>query len=105
MRRGLGRSPLRRGPVTGLPTDAEIEAARSPAGGWRRQQLAEWGVSWPPPRGWRKELRARRAALKLYASPEGVSAIAARHGSGCPCDSCLAASGDRLAWSWLQEID
>jgi hypothetical protein len=30
----------------------EIEAGRSPAGGFTRKQLAAWGVSWPPPAGW-----------------------------------------------------
>ena len=23
---------------------------------WTRAQLAEWGVPWPPPKGWRKRL-------------------------------------------------
>lgn len=40
------------------PTAAEIEAARTPAGGWTREQLAAWGVPWPPPKGWRKALAA-----------------------------------------------
>lgn len=39
-----------------IPTAAEIAAARSPAGGWTKAQLAEWGVSWPPPKGWRQAL-------------------------------------------------
>ena len=43
----LGRGPIRQ--VT--PTRAEIESARQ-----TRAQLAEWGVPWPPPRGWRKRL-------------------------------------------------
>lgn len=37
-------------------TVAEMEAARSPQGGWTRKQLATWGVKWPPPRGWRQAL-------------------------------------------------
>ncbi len=28
----------------------------SPRGGYTRTQLAEWGVPWPPPRGWRRQL-------------------------------------------------
>lgn len=39
-----------------IPTAAEIEAAKTPRGGWTRAQLAEWGVPWPPPRGWKKRL-------------------------------------------------
>lgn len=35
----------------------EILAARTPAGGWTRAQLAEWGVPWPPPRGWKQKLQ------------------------------------------------
>ncbi|MFD5505387.1 hypothetical protein ACFWJS_37860 [Streptomyces sp. NPDC127061] len=36
-----------------------MTAAQTPDGGWTRKQLAEWGVPWPPPRGWRKHLEAR----------------------------------------------
>lgn len=42
-------------------THIEIEAARTPRGGWTRKQLAEWGVPWPPPKGWRKKLEGRSA--------------------------------------------
>lgn len=38
------------------PTYAEIEAAKTPAGGYDKQQLAKWGVPWPPPKGWKKKL-------------------------------------------------
>jgi len=31
---------------------AEIDAGRSPSGGFTRAQLAAWGVPWPPPAGW-----------------------------------------------------
>jgi hypothetical protein len=37
-------------------TREEIEAARTPKGGWTKSQLAEWGVPWPPPKGWRAKL-------------------------------------------------
>lgn len=37
-------------------TLAEVEAGRSPAGGYTREQLAKWGVPWPPPAGWRQAL-------------------------------------------------
>ncbi|WP_236788029.1 hypothetical protein [Amycolatopsis sp. GM8] len=46
-----------------LPSPEEIERARTPAGGFTRAQLAVWGVAWPPPKGWTKELNDRwRAA-------------------------------------------
>jgi hypothetical protein len=37
-------------------TREEIEAKRTPNGGFTRQTLAEWGVSWPPPKNWLKNL-------------------------------------------------
>lgn len=37
-------------------TEAEMEAARTPKGGWNAAQLRAWGISWPPPAGWRKQL-------------------------------------------------
>ena len=33
-------------------TREEVEAGRSPAGGFTRDQLAAWKVPWPPPAGW-----------------------------------------------------
>lgn len=39
-----------------LFTEAEIEAGKTPAGGFTRKQLAKWGVPWPPPKGWRKAI-------------------------------------------------
>lgn len=39
-------------------TEAEIEAARTPKGGWTKAQLEVWGVPWPPPPGWKKRLIA-----------------------------------------------
>jgi hypothetical protein len=42
--------------LTSLPSPEDIEAARTPAGGWTKAQLERWGVPWPPPRGWRRYL-------------------------------------------------
>jgi hypothetical protein len=44
--------------LAGLPrlTPEEVEAGRSPAGGFTRKQLAAWGVPWPPPSGWLRAL-------------------------------------------------
>jgi hypothetical protein len=41
-----------------VPSPAEVAAARTPQGGWARETLAKWGVSWPPPKGWRSRLVA-----------------------------------------------
>jgi hypothetical protein len=50
-------------PVLGLSTiprratKAElIEMAKTAQGGWTREQLAAWGVPWPPPKGWKQSL-------------------------------------------------
>lgn len=37
-------------------TREEIEAGRTPKGGFTRKQLAAWGVPWPPPGGWPEKL-------------------------------------------------
>lgn len=42
-----------------LPSPDEVMEAQSGAGGWTKAQLAEWGIRWPPPRGWRKDLEQR----------------------------------------------
>ena len=39
-----------------IVTREEMEAARSPRGGWTAATLAKWGVPWPPPKGWRRAL-------------------------------------------------
>jgi hypothetical protein len=43
------------------PTAAEIEAGKTPRGGWTRKQLAQWGVAWPPRPGWKRRLIAESA--------------------------------------------
>lgn len=56
---GAGVRALKPGErLTHRPTPEEIDAAMTPAGGWTKAQLAQWGVPWPPPRGWRKRLEA-----------------------------------------------
>ena len=34
----------------------EILEKRTAKHGWTAKQLAEWGVSWPPKKGWKKRL-------------------------------------------------
>ncbi|MEU0698123.1 hypothetical protein ABZ349_29660 [Streptomyces niveus] len=45
--------------MTHLPSPEEVEAARTPNGGYGRTQLAAWGIDWPPPKGWSKEPKKR----------------------------------------------
>lgn len=42
--------------MTKRVTIEEIMAARTPRGGWTKAQLLEWGISWPPEKGWAKRL-------------------------------------------------
>lgn len=53
------------------PTLAEIEAARTPAGGWTKATLAQWGVPWPPPKGWKEALVSRAVGPPAAADPSG----------------------------------
>lgn len=42
----------------------EIEAGRSAKGGFTKEQLAKWGVPWPPPKGWKEQLLAGRSMVE-----------------------------------------
>jgi hypothetical protein len=61
---------LRKTPIT----EAEIMARQTKNGGWTRNSLREWGVPWPPPIGWRKQLLATgypyQDTLKIKAGDE-----------------------------------
>jgi hypothetical protein len=48
--------PSGNGPAKATPSREEIDAGLSPAGGYTRAQLAQWGIPWPPPRGWKRRL-------------------------------------------------
>lgn len=37
-------------------TEEEIEAQKTENGGWTRDVLKQWGVPWPPPKGWKGAL-------------------------------------------------
>lgn len=55
-------------------SNEDIEASRTPAGGWKKATLAEWGVPWPAPKGWRKTIVAHGIpydpALNTFGAPE-----------------------------------
>ena len=42
-----------------LPSPGEVAAASTNDAGWSRATLAEWGVPWPPPKGWKSDLERR----------------------------------------------
>ncbi|MEU1670377.1 hypothetical protein ABZ547_43675 [Streptomyces sparsogenes] len=60
-----------------LPSPEEIEAACTPKGAWTRAQLAEWGVPWPPPKGWKDELTERWKAAQQDGAPSAHQVPAA----------------------------
>jgi hypothetical protein len=37
-------------------TTSDVENAKTVNGGWTKKQLTDWGVSWPPAKGWKKAL-------------------------------------------------
>jgi hypothetical protein len=37
----------------------EILSKQTAKGGWTKKQLALWGVTWPPPKGWKKKLLSK----------------------------------------------
>jgi hypothetical protein len=49
-------APQRPTAQKGHLTAADIERGKSPKGGWTRATLVAWGVSWPPPKGWKEKL-------------------------------------------------
>lgn len=49
------------------PIAEEVMAANTSASGaWKAEQLAKWGVAWPPPKGWRRDLEEKhRLGLRV----------------------------------------
>jgi len=56
-------------------TEEEIEAGKSPRGGFTRAQLEKWGVGWPPAKGWRRALVAGKPIPRQtiqHAKPKAI---------------------------------
>lgn len=49
--------------MNALLTDTLISEVATDRGGWTREQLGIMGISWPPPKGWRKQLVAEKRTL------------------------------------------
>jgi hypothetical protein len=56
-----------------VPSPDQVEKARTPKGGWTKKQLAQWGVPWPPPHGWKKDLERAWIKQELTADITGAS--------------------------------
>lgn len=48
--------------MTKTVTLEEVMAARTPRGGWTKKQIVEWGIEYPPERGWIKRLTGDNSA-------------------------------------------
>lgn len=69
------------------PTAAEIQAAMTKNGAWKKATLKSWGVPWPPPKGWKQRLLAQAPASALEDPPkprrDGLAAFPAERASSC----------------------
>lgn len=72
-------------------TSEEIDAARTPGGGWTKKQLAAWGVGWPPPKGWRKALLAGVPIGHAAPASKTKRAKSVRIDGGKGCPKCKTA--------------
>jgi hypothetical protein len=66
-------------------TEDEIMAAQTARGGWTSEQLAEWGVPWPPPKGWKWALtqprkRKKKKAKRRWSDPKKRPVLWTEHG-------------------------
>ena len=59
---------------TTVPSPQEVANARTRAGGWTKATLAQWGVPWPPPKGWRRRLAELYESGDRHAATESVDA-------------------------------
>lgn len=46
-------------------TEEEIKSQKTDNGGWTRDVLAQWGVSWPPKKGWKADLLKNGAPIAI----------------------------------------
>jgi hypothetical protein len=60
-------------------TEADIEAGRSPKGGFTRAQLAKWGIGWPPPQGWKEALMSGGDDADPRLVPSPITPIVTAH--------------------------
>ena len=55
-----------------VPSPDDVTAAMSGHEAWTAKQLAEWGVEWPPPAGWRRQLRQKWQAQQALGTARTV---------------------------------
>ena len=47
-------------------TSEKIIELQTPAGGWTKESLAQLGISWPPPKGWKEYLERKASVKPIY---------------------------------------
>lgn len=106
--------------MTKLPSHAEFEQMRKSSGkGFTRKLLADWGVSWPPRKGWAEEFAARlkverKAPAKtrsekseFYASWEWKTLrmkVLERHGRICMCCGATPEDGAKIVVDHIKPL-
>ena len=68
-------------------TEADIEAGKSPKGGWTRKTVEAWGVPWPLVKGWKQRLLDENAPATSPARSKGHQAGNRRSKSGSLTES------------------
>jgi very-short-patch-repair endonuclease len=68
------------------PTREDLEAARTPAGGYLRSSLEAWGIPWPPPKGWAKGLLRDQDIPSDAQHPIERGCPTCGAAPGAPCD-------------------
>jgi hypothetical protein len=96
-------------------TEAFMQQGCSPKGGWSRKQLAAIGVSWPPPKGWKKKLIGTRITdedanifLGKSKAQPAVKPVVGRINLNCPYSEkedakALGARWDSIRRTWYIE--
>ena len=87
-----------------MVTREEIEAARTPKGGWTRAQLEVWGVPWPPPKGWLRALVSGKGHIPRSTKPSLASG-ARKRGAGLSFTPRGAGPSGREARVIIAEIE
>ena len=73
-----------------IPSKEQIEKAVTPNGGYTRQQLSQWGIDWPPPKGWKQQLIEQHKQWQLQIKRQKIQALRSAHKvSGPDCNSAV----------------
>lgn len=61
-------------------SEDEILSRQTENGGWTKATLKQWGVPWPPPKGWKNALIDHGVPLKKSALPRNSAKNKPRRG-------------------------